>query len=481
MLKRIFIPLLIIIAFSVWGAQKYLESKIATGLTQLSLTPYTLTFEKVGFNILTQNVRLENAQITNESQQESYTAKTIDASLPFSLFTVNWNNIPADTFITLASTIAANNITVKNGSTSGRLASRTITNFQASGALLTKVLTQGDAITPYELASGIAYTHDTQKDFTISMPLPQGTLTCTIASGSSQDWNGKSGKSMTLQDIQFSMANMSIAKIGSINCETLHMFSQEFFDRLMAYQTNGRQPQLDELPELTQPLFEKLTLSDFNITTPLAPVSFKNLRIDWLSQKPFDIKLSLDDFSLPATLVSTFSGVRFPHLQTLQGSFSADVQINDKHLLNNNTQITVTDLGKLTLHVASDLPTMPTSAGTAALATTRLHALTATLEDKGLVACLIGSMIPTPAALDTLLTEEVKNLEQADPQSRELGNTLVDFVKNPGTISLSLTKKPVSIVGLVQQNPAEVFSLTKTPGTTPLQEQLWKLFPAKAD
>lgn len=460
---------------------------VRAGLAGLD-APWKVTAETVGCSFWKRTITLERLHITQDSPQApvEYRIDRADILLPFSLplrLAQAWmQDAPAS--VEVISAANATNIRISSQGNVMDCAQGHLHGLAADGSLVRQWLNgerHGAQERPWK---HVTFAEAALEDCTSA---DGRGLTTRIGRCLLQHWNGQEMQLSAAEDVSISVAEGRLLGLSRLEARGVKALPDELYERALAIT-----PDISEQEALAfcrdiilqeKPFLDSVSLRGLVVSEPLLPWRTENISFTWRSSIPWDSTFSLDGFSMPAQAAARPLRLRLPGLNSLRGSMSLTVTELGSGMFLEKMNVSLPKLASLDVRCiqtwTGNLPALDSDL--AQLMRLTVNDAHMTLNDQGLTAYAAGNMTdgnPARAAMLALpLIKELRSLSSSR-ENTELADNLLKFFRHPGTLELTLRKKPLDWTVMVTHmaNPAALIRSSVTAGSVPLEEQVRTIF-----
>lgn len=317
-----------------------------------------------------------------------------------------------------------------------------------------------------------------------------GNMKMTIKEVVLKNWRGGTLEEVQLMDMRLLMDAQESAHMGHLLEKGVTLPNEDMLRRFLALAAQAGQDYQAVLPGMTAlleemldnevPLVREVVATDLGFTLNEGSVTLKEVRFDWLSNKPRRTETKISGLSLPKDVLARRLGLVLPPLN-LNAAFSLTEEGADARL--EKGSLHAQGLGDLDYSLkVFESPAAGLDLQQALLLQS-FSDFSASFTDHGLMAWLGYNVSPNPraAAAAMLAAAQLPGLKET-PANQAISMALQNFVQRPGKLELhSLPGKRLQILQLFGAlgDPGALFSLRTTPGGQSLETQIGKLDAAR--
>lgn len=279
---------------------------------------------------------------------------------------------------------------------------------------------------------------------------------------------------------------VSVASLGSMGFRDFRMPPAAAFEALERLRPDSDDEEakaaLVKLFAGPDPIIGQISFKDFKVAVPMLPLSLGSLVVDWTSVTPLGLSYALDDLAFPTKLLLLKAPqLKLPDLPTLHVDAKGSTRTDDG-TTRDRQMFAVRDVAALSTDISlRDMPSWSLDAAPEQILGMKIVHAEATLEDKRLLAYAGGNLNPSGTGVARMMEQiaaaalsQYFTPEQAAPLLARINA----FVQQPGTLRISFApEQPMPVLQLM--NPAAAaaaLTITATPGSTPLEEEIRRLF-----
>lgn len=401
--------------------------------------------------------------------------------------------LPETGMMAVAENITVRNLALRTAQGQVTVQREEINTIKAECSLVLEALAQQ----PMDALNAVYRTGvDKAHAFFISVEMPgparnmAGNMKMTIKEAVLKNWQGRTLEEVQLMDMRLLMGAQESARMGHLLEKGVTLPNEDMLRRLLAlaaqagqdYQTvlPGMNALLEEMLDNEVPLVREVVATDLGFTLDEGSVTLKEIRFDWLSNKPRRTETKISGLSLPKDMLARRLGLVLPPLN-LDVAFSMTEEGTDARL--EKGSLHAQGLGNLDYGLkVFESPAAGLDLQQALLLQS-FSDFSASFTDHGLMAWLGYNVSPNPsaAAAAMLAAAQLPGLKKT-PANQAFSMALQNFVERPGTLELhSLPGKRLQILQLFGAlgDPGSLFSLHVTPGGQSLETQIGKLDAAR--
>lgn len=401
--------------------------------------------------------------------------------------------LPKTGMMAVAENITVRNLALRTAQGQVTVQREEINTIKAECSLVLEALAQQpmDALNAV-YRTGVGKAHA----FFISVEMPgparnmAGNMKMTIKEAVLKNWQGRTLEEVQLMDMRLLMGAQESARMGHLLEKGVTLPNEDMLRRLLAlaaqagqdYQTvlPGMNALLEEMLDNEVPLVREVVATDLGFTLDEGSVTLKEIRFDWLSNKPRRTETKISGLSLPKDMLARRLGLVLPPLN-LDVAFSMTEEGTDARL--EKGSLHAQGLGDLDYGLkVFESPAAGLDLQQALLLQS-FSDFSASFTDQGLMAWLGYNVSPNPraAAAAMLAAAQLPGIKET-PANQAFSMALQNFVERPGKLELhSLPGKRLQILQLFGAlgDPGALFSLRTTPGGQSLETQIGKLDAAR--